>query len=256
MKVDSVFITGANRGIGLEFVRQFSLLKDAPRLIFATYRNPETIQDLKAIQDSSSKSRVILIKMDVNEEEDRDIAKQIVEENVGDKGLTLLINNAGMAQLMAFPSLTAENLEVHFKTNAVAPILLLQTLFPLLETAASASNSSEMSASRAMVLNITSMAGSIERTGKELKMDLVVPGYKMSKAAFNMGMRVIAANVKDKGVLVVNMCPGWVKTDMGGHERAMLTVEESISTMLKTLGELNDTHHGTFMDRSANLYPF
>ncbi|KAG8158372.1 hypothetical protein JTE90_015061 [Oedothorax gibbosus] len=194
---------------------------------------------------------------DVNEEEARDIAKQIVEENVGDKGLTLLINNAGMARPVAFPNLTAENLEVHFKTNAVAPILLLQVgAFSFAGDSCGASNSSEMSASRAMVLNITSMAGSIERTGKELKMDLVVPGYKMSKAAFNMGMRVIAANVKDKGVLVVNMCPGWVKTDMGGHERAMLTVEESISTMLKTLGELNDTHHGTFMDRSANLYPF
>jgi NAD(P)-dependent dehydrogenase (short-subunit alcohol dehydrogenase family) len=256
MKVDSVFVTGANRGIGLEFVRQFSLLEDAPRFIFATYRNPDTIQALKDIQDSSSKSRVILIKMDVNEKEDMDIAKQIVEENVGDKGLTMLINNAGMALPVAFPDLTAENLEVHFKTNAVGPILLLQTLYPLLETAASTSNSSEMSASRAMVLNISSLAGSITNTGKEFTIDLVVPGYKISKAAFNMGMRVIAANVKDKGVLIVNMCPGWVKTDMGGKDQGMITVEESIGTILKTLGELNDTHHGSFMDRSANLYAF
>lgn len=75
------------------------------------------------------------------------------------------------------------------------------------------------------------------------------------QAALNMMMRVIAANVKDKGILVVMMCPGWVKTDMGS-EKAEIEVEESVSSILNTLSQLNESHHGSFMDRNGNLYEF
>lgn len=70
-----------------------------------------------------------------------------------------------------------------------------------------------------------------------------------------MAMRVIASSVRDKGILVLLMCPGWVKTDMGS-DRAQLTPEESISAMLETLPNLDETHHGCFMDRFGNNYPF
>ncbi|GFY76569.1 uncharacterized protein TNIN_92251 [Trichonephila inaurata madagascariensis] len=113
-----------------------------------------------------------------------------------------------------------------------------------------------MSASRAMVLNISSMVGSICNTGVNFTHDLAVPGYKISKAALNMAMRIIAANVKDKGILVVNMCPGWVKTDMGGRDRAELEPHESIANMLQTLPTLNESHHGTYMDRLGKPIPF
>ncbi|GBM38209.1 hypothetical protein AVEN_8272-1 [Araneus ventricosus] len=80
--------------------------------------------------------------------------------------------------------------------------------------------------------------------------------YFPMQAALNMAMRVAAAKVKDKGILIVMMCPGWVKTDMGGRERAVLEPEESIADMLKTLSTLKESHHGIYMDRLGTPYPF
>ena len=70
-----------------------------------------------------------------------------------------------------------------------------------------------------------------------------------------MAMRVIASKLKDQGILVVCMCPGWVKTDMG-TELGYITPEESISTMLQTLQKLDSSHHGSFIDRFGNPYEF
>ncbi|GIY00012.1 hypothetical protein CDAR_79671 [Caerostris darwini] len=80
-------------------------------------------------------------------------------------------------------------------------------------------------------------------------------GYSISKAALNMAMRVIACTVKDQGILVVNISPGWVKTDMGTSQ-AVLEVSESISAMMETMQRLNETHHGSFLDRNGNVIPF
>ncbi|CAL1300393.1 unnamed protein product [Larinioides sclopetarius] len=257
MKVESVMVTGANRGIGLEFVRQLSRLSDPPRYIFATYRNAGCLQDLKEIEESSTKSKIILIKMDVTHPEEVEAAKTIVEDTVGEQGLNLLINNAGVAKMEMFPNVTPENLELHYKVNTEGPLLVLQAMLPSLERAAQLhAGTGGMSVSRAAVVNMTSMAGSIANTGFIFTQDLAVPSYKISKAALNMVMRVAAAKVKDKGILIVMMCPGWVKTDMGGREQAVLEPEESIADMLKSFSTLNESHHGTYMDRLATPYPF
>ncbi|GBM97853.1 hypothetical protein AVEN_26969-1 [Araneus ventricosus] len=63
MKLESVMVTGANRGIGLEFVRQLSRLSEPPKYIFATYRSPDSLKDLKELEESSTKTKIILIKM-------------------------------------------------------------------------------------------------------------------------------------------------------------------------------------------------
>ncbi|GFS88351.1 c-factor [Nephila pilipes] len=248
-------VTGANRGIGLEFVRQLTQLNEPPNYIFATYRSADSLKELKEIEESSVKSQVILIKMDVTNPEEVDVAKSIVESTVGERGLNLLINNAGVAKMQPFPEITPENLEYHFKVNTEGPILILQAMLPSLEKAAQF-HGDGMRASRAMALNITSLVGSIGNTGVSFTRDLAVPGYKISKAALNMAMRIIAANVKDKGILIVNMCPGWVKTDMGGKDRAQLEPHESIANMLQTVPSLNESHHGTYMDRLGNPIPF
>lgn len=256
MEVFSVLVTGANRGRGLEFVRQLVRLPKPPKFIFATYRSAETLGELTNIKDSSKECQVKLIKMDVTKYQDIVAARKVVEQTVRENGLTLLINNAGFAKPEAFPNLTEENLLMHFTINTIAPIRVLQEMLPLLQKAA-AHNASPggMRVSRSSVLNLTSMAGCITRTGVEFLQDLAVPGYKTSKAALNMAMRGIAASVKDQGILVVLMCPGWVKTDMG-TEHGEITPEESISTMIKTMSTLNESHHGAYMDRHANPYPF
>ncbi|XP_054717125.1 C-factor-like [Uloborus diversus] len=255
MEVGSVLITGANRGIGLEFVRQFIQIPNPPRFVFATYRSEDKAQTLKDLQKQSKISQVVLIKLDITNPTNLREARCIIAEKVGDIGLTLLINNAGVSKPLPFPQITEENLNYHFTTNTVGPIMLFQMMLPLLQRAAARKPSSKLAVSRAAVLNISSMVGSITRTGVEFLKDLAVPGYKISKAALNMSMRVIASNVKEQGILVVMMCPGWVKTDMG-TEHAEITAEESISTILKTLQKLDDSHHGAYMDRFGKPYSF
>ncbi|KAG8178605.1 hypothetical protein JTE90_022396 [Oedothorax gibbosus] len=255
MKIGSVLVTGANRGIGLEFVRQFSQLDDAPDFIFATYRSEKTVQELNEIKEKS-KSRMILIKMDVTVLEEIKASKKKIEELVGDRGLNLLINNAGVMRMEGFPNITSDGLEFIFKSNTVSCIMVTQVMFPLLETAASKSGIKGMSMSKAAVLNMTSKTGSIQDTGVKFVEDLIVPGYKISKAALNMGMRIIAAEVKDKNILVVNMCPGWVKTDMGDRNLAEIEPEVSIGDILETLPKLGENHHGSYTDRFGQKYPY
>ncbi|XP_042906865.1 C-signal [Parasteatoda tepidariorum] len=253
MKYKNIFITGANKGIGYEFIRQFISNDDPPSIIFATYRNASTLQDLKTLQEKSEITKVVLIKMDVNDPEEIEIARQIVEANVGEEGLHLLINNAGISEMLPIDQVTIENIEKHIKTNTIAPLMITTVMRPLLEKSAF-----QEDGHRAAILNISSTLGSIELTGTTLYswVDPMVPAYKMSKAALNMAMRVSSIALKEKGILVVMMCPGWVKTDLGNKEKAELTPEESISAMIKTIGELNADHHGTFIDRFGKPIPF
>ncbi|GFR18843.1 uncharacterized protein TNCT_284321 [Trichonephila clavata] len=255
MEVESVLVTGANRGIGLEFVRQLVELPKPPRFVFATYRDWNTVEALKKIRDAFKETQVILIKMDIRQADQIESARKIIEDMVGDKGLNLLINNAAALRWVGFPEITEEDLLFHFSTNTVGQVMVLKAMLPLLQRAANY-KSGGMNASRAAALNISAKGGSIEQlTEQTPKEFLQIMGYRTSKAALNMAMRVVALTVKGTGILVVNMCPGWVKTDMG-TERAYLELTESISSMLKTLPQLNESHHGTFLDRNGKTIPF
>ncbi|GBM11982.1 C-factor [Araneus ventricosus] len=255
MEVESVLVTGANRGIGLEFVKQLVNLPNPPRFVFATYRDESTTEALKEIRDACKDTQVVLAKMDITKQNEIEIARKVFEEKLGDKGLSLLINNAGAAKMQGFPDITEENMLQHFSTNTVGPVSVVKEMLPLLQKAA-AQKSGGMNASRAAVLNISAMGGSITQlTDAQPKIFLKAMGYRVSKAALNMAMRIISITIKDQGILIVSMCPGWVKTDMGS-DRAALTVEESVSAMLKTLSQLNEEHHGTFMDRNGVIAEF
>uniref|UniRef100_A0A2L2YDE2 C-factor n=1 Tax=Parasteatoda tepidariorum TaxID=114398 RepID=A0A2L2YDE2_PARTP len=250
MKIGNVFITGANRGIGYEFVRQLILREDPPKIIFATYRSGSTVLDLKALQDNAVRTKLILIKMDVNAPEEIEVAKKIVEANTGDEGLHLLINNAGIFEILPLEHMTVENLEKHFKTNTVGPMMLSKVMQPFLEKAVLKNDGYKV-----VLLSISSLLGSITNTGNNF-FDLNVPSYKISKAALNMAMKILASTLKDKGILVAMINPGWVKTDMGNRDLAEITPEESISAMLKTLEQINRDHHGAFIDRFGKTIPF
>ncbi|GBM11983.1 hypothetical protein AVEN_209667-1 [Araneus ventricosus] len=255
MEVERVMVTGANKGIGLEFVKELVKLSKPPRFVFATYRDERTTQALKDIRDASKDTEVVLVKMDITKTKEIADARKIVESKVGDKGLNLLINNAGVLTWQGFPEITEENMLFHFSTNTVGPVMVLKEMLPLLQKSA-ARKDSGMNISRAAVLNISSGGGSISALSLELSKDfLPALGYRTSKAALNMAMKVVALTLNGQGILVVNMCPGWVKTDMG-TDQAQLTLSESISAMLKTLPQLNESHHGTFLDRNGKTIPY
>ncbi|PRD24140.1 UNVERIFIED_CONTAM: putative oxidoreductase [Trichonephila clavipes] len=126
MEVESVLVTGANRGIGLEFVRQLIRLTTPPKFVFATYRNENSIKELENFRDEAKDSVVILIKMDVTKLQDIKAAAKLVQDKVGIRGLNLLINNAGYAKLQGFPEVTEESFFTHFHTNTVGPFMVLQ----------------------------------------------------------------------------------------------------------------------------------
>ncbi|GBM00303.1 putative oxidoreductase C663.08c [Araneus ventricosus] len=255
MDVESVMVTGANRGIGLEFVRQLVKLNKPPKFVFATYRSETAVQALKKIKDESEQTEVVLIKMDVRSLNDIENAQKIIEEKVGDKGLNLLINNAGVMKFEGFPEITEEDFLFHFTTNTIAPVIVLKKMLPLLQRAA-AHKTTGMSVSRAAVLNLSSELAAISTAMNEFFREFPpVMGYSVSKIAMNMAMRKAAFTVQEQGILVVNMCPGWVKTDMG-TEHALLEVSESVSDMMKTLPELNESHHGSHLDRNGKVVPF
>ncbi|KAG8175872.1 hypothetical protein JTE90_028224 [Oedothorax gibbosus] len=258
----SVLVTGANSGIGLEFVRQLVQLEKYPRYVFAAYRSKGKIKELENIKKSSDRCQVILIQADVTNKEDVKSLRNSIEEIVGDKGLNMLINNAGALRIGSYGKLTEEDMLFHFKTNTVGPVTVFKEMLPLLVKGNESKPNGELF--QVKVLNISSMAGSIGDLG-EIPLELVEStiSYRTSKAALNMAMRSIAIALKDKGILMVNMGPGYVITDKGSTsadvaESVSLTIDvpESVSAMLKTLPTLDQSRHGDFMDRHGRAIAY
>jgi len=129
----SVFITGVKTGIGLEFVRQFATRDHPPKYIFASARNPKSAEDLCALADKYK--NVHLVDLDVSNDQQIDAAVKLVACLVGDDGLNLLINNAGvlLPEGSKLPHITRETINRHFDVNATSPLLLIQAFLPLLK---------------------------------------------------------------------------------------------------------------------------
>ena len=204
--MQTILITGANRGIGLELTRQ--LLKDDSR-VFATCRAPENADTLNKLAREHP-DRVTVLQMDVNDEASISAAAMKVAAKTD--ALDLLINNAGIGGDEAgrvMGQLTASEVSHVMATNAVAPLIVTQAFRHLLQQG-----------DNPRVVMISSGMGSLQRAGGSSY------AYRMSKAAMNMAARVLAFDGAMAGITTVTMNPGWVQTDMGGPS-ASLKPEES-----------------------------
>ena len=229
-----VLVTGANRGIGLEFVRQLAARGDR---VFATARDVNRAGELRELSQSHGDGRVTILPLDVDDAASIRSAAETVRGQTD--GLDLLINNAGVyAARVGKDGQPDEKLgELNFddalavlRTNAVAPLLLTQALLPLLK------NGREPK-----VVSITSGYGSVaDNTGFPYY-------YGASKAALNMFMRSLAADAAAKGVVTIVMSPGWVKTDMGGAN-APMTPDKAVAGMLRVIDGLTAADNSTFKD--------
>jgi len=238
-----VVVTGANRGLGLEFTRQLASAGDE---VVATTRHPKTSDELNKLA-STSGGRVTVVRLDVGGEpgEFRAAAMEISERF---DAVDLLINNAGIWTAPGEPDRASSGgladlrpepvLEV-MRINAVGPLLTTQALAPRLALAR-----------RAVVVNLTSGLGSIDRTTSRGNV-----AYAMSKAALNMLTRQLAAELAGQGTIVVAMSPGWVATDMGGAS-APLEPAESVHGMLNVLGALTPAQSGVFLDHAGAVLPW
>ena len=225
----SVFITGANRGLGLEFVRQYAA--DGWR-VFAVCRDPSHAAELAAL-----KGDIRVEALDVGDfEAIENLARKFPNEPID-----VLINNAGIygAGPQNLKSLDSETWIETLRINCMAPIYISRAL---VENVAK-------SAQKIMVA-ITSKMGSIDNNtsgGAYI--------YRSSKAALNAAVKSLAIDLAPRGITAAVIHPGWVQTDMGGAG-APTGVEKSISGMRKVIGRLGLKDAGRFWSYDGKEIPW
>ncbi len=227
-------VTGANRGLGLEFVRQ--LLARGGRVV-ASCRRPAEAAALQALgADHPGQLHVLALAVD------SELSRLAFARDVADlfEGLELLVNNAGMLTPgERFGELDAAVLQQTLATNTVAPLMLVQALAPLLQRGV-----------RPRVLNISSALGSIARADS-----FHSPTYRISKAGLNMAGVMMAQALNPSGIGVITASPGWVKTDMGGGS-APLAPAESVASLLRLVDEVPGIPDGPFLDTTGETLPW
>ncbi|MEO5624440.1 MAG: SDR family oxidoreductase [Dokdonella sp.] len=222
-----VLVTGANRGLGLEFVRQ--LLGRGERVV-ATCRQPGRAIELTRLAGVHPGHLTVL---PLSLPDARSMAELVREIEALDLRISLLVNNAGMlVSGERFGSIEAKSLHDSFAANAQGPLLLTQALAPRL-------------AEQAKVINLSSGLASIAGADS-----LYSPSYSISKAALNMASKLLSIALADRGIVVVALSPGWVQTDMGGVG-ASLTPAESITAMLSVIDGLQISDTGAFFAHSG-----
>jgi NAD(P)-dependent dehydrogenase (short-subunit alcohol dehydrogenase family) len=222
----TVLITGANRGLGLEFAKQYS---EAGWNVIATARRPESATDLKGL-------KVRVAQLDVADPES--IASLVRALN--DTPIDLLINNAGIFPRVSTLAETdfAAAIET-YEVNTIGPMRVTRALMPNLRAGRGKT-----------IVSITSGLGSIQNntSGRFY-------GYRESKAALNMFTRSLASELRDDGFVCVVLSPGWVQTDMGGPG-ANLTPEESITGMRAVIEKLTAENTGTYWNYNGEPLPW
>jgi NAD(P)-dependent dehydrogenase (short-subunit alcohol dehydrogenase family) len=223
--MSTTLVTGANRGIGLEFCRQLKSRGD----------------DVIAVCRSSSPD---LDQLDIEVIEDVDVADpesvaQLASRLTG-RPIDILINNAGVLRRDSLGTLAAESVSDivdQFRTNSLGPILVTEALMPNLQKGSK-------------VGIVTSRMGSVtDNTSGGYY------GYRMSKAAVNIAGVSLARDLADRGIAVALLHPGYVRTDMTGQE-GFIDPDEAARGLIQRLDELSMTSSGGFWHTNGEALPW
>lgn len=233
-----ILITGSNRGIGLEFVRQYL---GRGELVIATCRNPDAADALDALHKEHPQLLTIL-PLEVTEKASRLAAAEAVAAKFG--ALDLLINNAAISsgsgrRRTPLGILPESGMASVFEVNAIAPLLMVEDFLALLEKG-----------KKPRVINITSLLGSIELTSSVYALT-----YSASKSALNMFTKQLSIQLQSRHIPVLAIHPGHVRTDMGGAS-APLSAAESVSGMLRVIDQLALEGTGRFVDWTGSELPW
>jgi NAD(P)-dependent dehydrogenase (short-subunit alcohol dehydrogenase family) len=220
--MSTVVIVGANRGIGFELTRQF---KDRGDSVVAVCR--KTSDELAELEVE------VIEGVDVTAE--RSLAR--LAEVLGSRTIDVLVNNAGMLSDEPLIDLDIERIRRQFEVNSLGPLRV---------TAALRANLGKGS----KVAIVTSRMGSIEDNTSGGRY-----GYRMSKAAVNMAGRSLAHDLKEAGVAVVVLHPGFVRTDMTGHQ-GLIDPPESAAGLIARIDELTLETTGTFRHTNGETIPW
>jgi NAD(P)-dependent dehydrogenase (short-subunit alcohol dehydrogenase family) len=212
-----VLITGANRGLGLEFVKQYA---SENWTVVATARDPEQARELKRI--ASHHQAVSIHALDIA---DDDSIEELVGE-LDEKAIDLVIHNSGIYphKGQKFGEIDYDRWSEALVTNLFGPMRLTEAL---VENVAASERKQIAAISSSMASLRAVQGGSVATAG-------VAYQYRTSKTGLNMAMSILAKELAPRGISVVMIDPGWVKTDMGGPN-AQLTPEQSISGIRKVL---------------------
>jgi NAD(P)-dependent dehydrogenase (short-subunit alcohol dehydrogenase family) len=216
----TVLITGANRGLGLEFARQYGA---AGFTVIATCRDPIGVGDLATIDGD--------IQVHGLEVTDGAQLARLANE-LGETPIDILINNAGTYGPRHYDPAEVDHREWHrvLEVNAMSP-LRVSTAFV-----------QQVAAAQGKIVTITSKMGSMS--------DNTSGGnyiYRSSKAALNAVMKSLANDLSGKSVPVSMLHPGWVQTDMGG-ENALISAETSVTGMCQVIHDLSMSSTGKFFN--------
>ena len=222
----TIMITGASRGLGLEFARQF-YSKECK--VIATCRNPKNANELNAIGDIDIHS------LDVTD--DKSVAN--LADKLRGENIDILINNAGViGQRDGFGSLDYDIWAETMDTNVFGPMRI-----------AEAFRDNVMNSEKKQMIFITSRMGSITEA---------VPNayvYRSSKAALNMAVKCLSAELEQQGLIAVLFHPGHVQTDMGG-QAAPVTPQKSIEGMKNQIVALTHDDNGRFLSYDGRQIPW
>lgn len=226
------FVTGANRGIGLGVARRLVERGDE---VFAAARSPGKAEALKRLA-SEFPNRVDIVQLDVQDPD----SVAALDAAVGDTPIDVLLNNAGrFSHAGHVGDFDYELFIEDYEVNTLGPLRVTEAL---IENVASSD--------ARVICNTTSNLASLTQneTGDFY-------AYRASKAALNMMTRTLAAELRPRGITVVSLHPGWVKTDMGG-KNADIEVDESVSGIVARLDEMGPELSGTYVTWDGRQLPW
>jgi len=227
----STLITGANRGLGLEFARRY--LNDGWQ-VYATCRDPEAASELRHLSDARG-DRLEILALDVT-----DLASiKAAAAELDGQAIDLLLNNAGVGGARGQ---TIGNIDY----DAWAKVLDVNTMGPLRVSEAFVDHLARSECK--LIVTLTSGMGSIADNTSGGAMS-----YRSSKAAVNMVMRSLAIDLAPRGISCVVVNPGWVQTAMGGPH-ATTTPAESVARLRRLIDNLGPTDSGKFFNHDGREY--
>ncbi len=225
----TVLITGSNRNIGLEFVKQFS---NKNWNVIATTRRPEDSKDLNDFAKNNKNIAVELLDV-TNNEDISNLSKKYENQTID-----ILLNNAALTPryMSAFKRINGvdeEKARESFEVNALGTMKVIQGFM----------NNVELS-EKGKIIALSSKAGSFDERPKIPMMY----GYAMSKAALNSMIYSLSFETKKKNIIAVVLSPGTVNTTPGMSLMGAIDVDESVSKMMAVIDELTMEHNGLFLD--------
>ena len=231
--MSTVLITGANRGLGLEFTRQYAA---EGWQVLACCRHPEQADALNAMAHRSH-GQVRVLTLDVAELDTIDTLAKTLQGTPID----LIINNAGIYpdRNSGFGQIDYDAWMMAFLVNTMAPLKVAEAFLPHLERGQGK-----------LIATVSSKMGSLD--------DNTSGGcylYRSSKSAVNMVMKSLSLDLAARGIRAVILHPGWVQTDMGGPN-ALITPEQSVSGTRRVLEQATSKQSGRFLSYDGSEVPW